>query len=95
MLATLPTVTFQERKPYRVDPIDLKAACDQGYRRLAASVVRQALHDLTSDRPEVVSNARTWLLGEGSYWAEALGIDPDVLTARVLSILFNQTIEGE
>jgi len=61
---------------------DLDCAISFNYCRLALHVLRMAVSDAKyGDR-----NCREWLRGEGAYWADSLGLEPDVLIEWIDSL---------
>jgi hypothetical protein len=48
---------------------------------LAKAVILSAMRDLRSRRPDIRTEAEAWVqdLGAITVWAEALGVDPEVL----------------
>lgn len=53
-------------------------------RRLAAAILLRAVKDARSDDAALAAEARRWLIGRGTFWAElALGISQERLMCWV------------
>jgi hypothetical protein len=60
---------------------------------LACAVLRQALHDARSPRPDIRQDAQAFLHDDASldFWANALGLNTEVLAQGLRAVVRRET----